>query len=536
MSQTEIANCKFAQAPHANPERAPGDRRSSYFQVRFAISLVPVLSFLISSPLVPAASFDPVDVDLMVAQSLRAWKVPGCAVAIVRGGKVVYLKGFGVREWGKRESVTPDTLFPIGSCTKAFTTAGMAMLVDEGKMAWDDPVRKHLPYFHLYDPVADTDVRLRDLLTHRTGVGSHDFLWYHSPLSIEEQVRRVAKLPPQWPFRARFQYQTTMFDAAGLALAHAAGQGWDNFVQRRILDPLGMNRTFLTTVAAENDANHASAHRLNPNEEAEVIPWYSMHRPDPAGSMCTSARDLSRWLEFQLGDGTWAGKRLVSRKNLDEMHTPQMVIRLEGKDRDMHPDTVQMTYGLAWVIQDYRGQRLVSHAGAIDGFRAHVTMVPQAGIGIVLLNNLDQTQMNLALSNTLVDYLLGLPAKDWNAYLTAQVRKQHAAREAQLVEREGRRHRDTHPAHPPAAYAGTYFHPAYGKCQVRLEDGVLVWKWHGFTGPLEHFEFETFTMRNERLGNPQIVFHSDRSGRVDNLRVQELLGVTFCKIEDKSGK
>ncbi|HZU38522.1 MAG TPA: serine hydrolase, partial [Gemmataceae bacterium] len=457
-----------------------------------------------------------------------AWQVPGCAVAIVRDGRVIYLKGFGARERGRPEPVTPDTIFPIGSCTKAFTTTAMAMLVDEGKMAWDDPVRKHLSYFHLYDPLADGDVRLRDLVTHRTGLASHDFLWYRSPLTPEERVRRLRLLRPEWPFRSHFQYQTTMFTAAGLAVAHAAGSPWGEVMRRRLFKPLGMTRTSLTTDAAQKDPDHASPHLQVGPGQIKVMPWYPIHSPEPAGSINSTARDLSRWVLFQLS-GSVHEKRLVSRKNLEETHTPQMVIPLDGKERGMHPYTVQMSYGMAWVIQDYRGQLLVSHAGAIDGFRAHLTLLPRARIGIVLLNNLNQTQMNLALSNTLVDLLLALPHKDWNSYLKGQVRQQEADAQARLAHLAKQRHPNTHPTHDLAAYTGTYENPAYDTCRVTVQDGSLVWQWHGFTCPLHHFEYDTFIMRLGWFGEARVIFHLNWTGKVQDLKVLDPMDVDFRK-------
>ncbi len=473
---------------------------------------------------------EPIDtaaVDAIVRDALKAWQVPGAAVAIVKGEQVLYLKGFGVKELGGTEPVTPDTLFPLASCTKAFTTTAMAMLVDEGKMNWDDPVRKHVPYFHLADPLADANVTLRDLVTHRTGLSGHDLLWYCSPWSREEIIRRIGRAPLKHSFRSTFQYQSIMFTVAGAAVESASGSKWEEFIQKRIFDPLGMKSANCTTTAAETAPDRASPHRRNGRGELEVIPWYSMPHPDPAGSINASARDLSRWVQFQLGDGTFHGKRLVSAKNLAETHSPQMIIRLEGAARAMNPDTHLMNYGMGWVLQDYRGQFLVSHAGKIDGFRAHLTLVPDAKLGIVLLNNLHDTQMNLAVSNQLVDLLLGLPRKDWNQFYREQIRKGELAALAKLREREARRRPGAKPAHELTAYTGTYEDPAYGTATVSLENGVLVWRWSTFTNRLEHLHDDTFIVANDRIGRPEVQFLSDRNGAVTGMKFEDVIEAEF---------
>jgi CubicO group peptidase (beta-lactamase class C family) len=478
----------------------------------------------------PASAHDPEAIDALVRNALKAWHVPGAAVAVVRDGEVVYLKGHGVRAVGGREAVTPDTVFPLASCTKAFTTTALAMLVDEGKLAWDDPVRKHVSFFHLSDPLADRDVTLRDLLCHRTGLGGHDLLWYRSPLSQEEIIRRAGLLPLDRPFRSAFQYQTTTYTAAGFAVRSAAQMPWGEFVQKRLFDPLEMTKASVTTTAAAKVPDRASGHRLNRFGEPEIVPWYEMEVPDAAGSINASARDLAKWVRFQLGDGTAGGKRLVSAQNLEETHRPQMVIRLEGLDRALHPDTEQMCYGLGWVIHDYRGRHVVAHAGAIDGFRAHLTLLPREKIGIVILANLHHTRMNLALCNALVDHLLDLPRKNWNAYLQEQLRKEDAAAAERERQRQERRQLGTKPSRPLTAFTGKYEHPAYGTVRVTLEKGHLVWTWNSFQAPLDHFQRDVFALPLDVLGNPEVSFDLDAEGNVIRMTVAGNLAATFKRI------
>jgi CubicO group peptidase (beta-lactamase class C family) len=535
---TAALSRRFGFSCAAGKTKAESKRRSPRLCYPVSVSRCHpswLITSLVLALVYPALSATPQSadtraIDAIVRDALKAWRVPGAAVAVVRSNEVIYLKGFGVKELGGDEPVTPDTLFPIASCTKAFTTAAMAMLVDEGKMAWDDPVRKHVSYFHLADPLADAQVTLRDLVTHRTGLGSHDLLWYRSPWSREEAIRRIGRAPLKHSFRSTFEYQSTMFTAAGAAVESAAGQKWEDFIKKRIFTPLGMTGAFFTSRAAER-ADHASPHRENSRGQIEVIPFYPLDHPDPAGSIHAGARDLSQWVRFQLGTGTFNGKRLVSTKNLAETHSPQMIIRLEGQAKDMNPDTHFLNYGMGWVLQDYRGQFLVSHAGAIDGFRVHITLVPDAGLGLVLLNNLHRTQMNLALSNQLVDHLLGLSRRDWNQYMIDQVKKAETIALNRLREREAKRRPGTRPSQDLATYAGTYEDPAYGTATVALVNGGLIWKWSTFTAPLEHFENNTFTVASDLIGRPQLTFTLGPDGAVATMKFHEALEAEFTKVK-----
>src|SRR5215470_13567980 len=241
------------------------------------------------------AAIDAPRADAAVQEMMRVGEIPGAAVALVYGD-AHYVQGYGVREKGKDDPITPETLFANASTTKAFTTTAMALLVDEGKMSWDDHVRKHLSYFRLSDPLADREVRLRDLVTHRTGLASHDMLWYHAAWPPEEAVRRAGRLPLDHPFRTAFQYQTSMFTAAGLAVASTAKMPWDRFIEKRLFVPLGMTTAGCTTNTIKTE-DRASGHRLNGRGEVEPLAeWYPLTEPEPAGSIHASARDLAQWL------------------------------------------------------------------------------------------------------------------------------------------------------------------------------------------------------------------------------------------------
>ncbi len=445
--------------------------------------------------------------------------MPGVAVAIVQDDRLVYLKGFGVKEQGKSAAVTQDTVFPLASCSKALTATALAMLVDEGKLGWDDPVRKHLPWFKLADPCADSQVTLRDLLTHRTGLGKHEALWFRTPLTMEERARRLGLLESTYSFRSTFEYQAIAYGTAGLVGGSASGSTWSELMEKRLFAPLDM-KTASAVFPGADKADCASPHKRGP-KGIRVVERYPLDLPDPAGSIHASARDLSKFLRLQLSGGVWQKHRLVSDENLYETHAPQIVIPPEPFARAINPFSHVLTYTLGWIAQDYRGQWILIHGGTVDGFRAQLTLVPDAHLGIALLNNLDRTWMNFALSNTLVDRFCQLPFKNWNQYVHNVVKENERLTQAKLQELLDSRKPNTKPSLPLEQYAGAYFDPAYGTCQVSVQDDKLHWKWNKVASRLEHFHFDTFLATEEPVDNLVLRFEIDASGKVEALHTVE---------------
>jgi CubicO group peptidase (beta-lactamase class C family) len=483
--------------------------------------ILPLLSALLLYALLPHASAfaqqPPLAdrIDTLARDALQRWKVPGLALVVVHDDRVLFLNGFGVREIGKPGPVTADTVFPVASCTKSFTTLALAMLASEGKLDWDDHVRKHVPFFRLADPLADANVMLRDLACHRAGLASHDLLWYHSEKSVEDRVRMLAKVEPASSFRSQFQYQTVAFGAAGLAVGTASKSTWSDFVAERILKPLEMKSS--SPVFLQNEgADLASPHKTKAGRTA-VLPRYPLDQPDPAGSLHSTARDLANYLRFQLGDGSWQGKKLLAADHLREPQRPQIVLKLEGPGRAMNPETQFLNYGLGWVVQDYRGKRIVLHGGAIDGFRSQILLLPDAKLGIAVLNNLDNCFMNLPLSLGIIDLVLGLPARDWNAFYLKLIDEDRVQGEHDLKELLDRKS-DKGPRTPLASYAGKYDDPAYGPCEIEAKKDHLVWKWGKFAIRVEHHEGELFLSRDDTLDHQLFLFRRDDQGRVAAFR------------------
>jgi CubicO group peptidase (beta-lactamase class C family) len=467
-----------------------------------------------------AAEPDTRAVDGLVASALEAWGVPGAAVVVVHGDETAILKGYGRRALGKPEPITPATIFPLASCSKAFTTTLLAMLADDGQLDWDDPVRKHLPDFTLPDPHADALLTMRDLLCHRSGIGGHDLLWYRAAWGIDETVKRVQLLPLSYPFRSGYRYSSIPFLVAGKAIEKRTGERWEKLVKSRICEPLGLAGVSLTTTAIPADANRAAGHRLGKRGKLESMAEYVIDEPNPSGSVNATAADMASWLKFHLARGVGPdGKRIVSVKNLTETHTPQNLIPMRGSARSMNPDTVQLAYGMGWIIQDYRGKKVISHGGMIDGFRVQITFLPEEELGIAVLCNLHETRMTQALTNSLIDRFAGLKARDWNAYYRKVVDEEAAERRRGIIVRDKARNPDAKMSLALACYAGKYDHPAFGAATVAETSSKLTLTYGKFVCPLDHFEHNTFRVA-EGFFEEQLVLFGVENGKVAQLRFQ----------------
>ncbi|MBX6363926.1 MAG: serine hydrolase [Gemmatimonadetes bacterium] len=470
-------------------------------------------------------------IDAYVQKAMAAWRVPGMAIAVVKDDSVVFAKGFGVREVGKPDRVDENTLFAIGSSSKAFTVALIGTFVDEGKMRWDDPVTKYLPEFQLSDPYRTREETLRDLVTHRTDVSRSDALWYGTPFSRDEIVRRARYLPPIASFRSQYNYNNIMFLAAGQAAARVGGRSWDELVTERILRPLGMTATNTSTDSLRRLRDVATPHAIR-DGKLVAIPWRNIDNIAPAGSINSSVLDMAKWVRFQLGDGTFAGQRILAKKTLDEMHAPQTIVPLrpwlatspDPINALMVPGTHFMMYGLGWFMQDYRGRKLIGHGGAIDGMRAQVAFVPEEKLGVVILTNLDGSANTLpeAMIFRLVDEFLGGPTRDWAAEMRAGFEKNQAAAAARLAQAP-KPPADAHPSLPLEKYAGTYTDSLYGDVKVRAAGEKLVGEAAGLTFDLVHYGYDTFRAIDHSTGTSLLAtFALGANGVPERLTIQGL--------------
>ena len=439
-------------------------------------------------------SINRAEIDKTVRAAMKAWKIPGVAVAIVQDDDI-YLQGYGVKEVGTDDPITPDTLFAIASMTKAFTTACMAILEDEGKMSWDDHPRKHLPYFKLSDPAADACVTMRDLVSHRTGMPRHDALWSVEERTAEEIVKRYGLAPHSTSFRSNYEYANVPFSAAGLSVGEAVGGTWQEFVKARIFDPLGMTAKCMVS---ETEATPDHSHGHVPHKgKAVLVPTPKQDNSTAAGAINASATDMSKWIRLHLNDGEFEGKQIISKKNLDETKKPHIIVPVENPDKHGIDHGVNLsTYCMGWGKKEYRGEIIISHGGWLRGFTGNTMLHPKTRTGITVLANIAMDGPVTCLANGLADLILGLPTRNWNADIKAV----HKAQKQEAKEKKAKevQHKRTRPSRELEAYAGDYEDSAYGILTVSLQDGVLSAKYGAAEYKLKHHHFDTFIGKNER--------------------------------------
>jgi CubicO group peptidase (beta-lactamase class C family) len=459
--------------------------------------LVPLFVLLLAAAPARAADFDPKPIDDLVEKAMAEFRVPGAAVVVVQDDRVVYLKGFGVREQGGEPRVTPDTVFAIASCSKAFTSTLAAMTVADGKLGWDDKVRDHLPAFRLSDELADREVTVRDLLCHRTGMPRHDWLWSNGSGedNVEELIRRWGRGRHSTSFRSTWEYSNVPFTTAGLLAGKLVGADWAAATRKRVFTPLKMNNSSCTWKEAEAAADHATPHYLGADKAIKPIKWDRIDHAGGAGCVNSTARDMGNWLRFHLAGGEFDGKRLLAERHLRETHSPQMLVKLEGAWLSFFPPRVTRfaSYGLGWFVHDYRGHTVVSHGGTLTGFRAQLMMVPEKKVGVFAVCNLRPSGFTEAVTRSVLDHVLGLPAEDWVKHQKGQ----QQIVDFQLALNKGvramNRAKDTEPSLEPEKYAATYEEPAYGKLEVTKSDDGLRLKSGKYVFRLEHHHYDTFT-------------------------------------------
>jgi CubicO group peptidase (beta-lactamase class C family) len=452
------------------------------------------LVFLVVAAFLPAYAQEAplTGFDDYVNKALREWEVPGLAIAIVKDDRIVLAKGYGVRKLGDPTPVDERTLFAIGSSSKAFTAAAIAMLVDEGKLKWDDPVTKHLPAFELYDPYVTRELTVRDLLSHRSGLERGDLLWYGSEYDRDEILRRTRYLKPTWSLRSTFGYQNLMFLAAGQLIAKVSGKSWDDFIRQRMFTPLSMTASSTSIRDLKNSDNVSSPH-AKVEDKVEVIPWRNIDNIAPAGSINSSVVDMAQWVRLQLAQGEYQKQRLLSSGTAKEMHMSQTVMRFEPPFSLLYPEAHFLNYGLGWFLSDYRGRKVVDHGGAIDGMRAQVAMIPEEKLGLVILTNMGGTTLPLPLMYRIFDAYLGAPQRDWSADLLKTMKGFEEQGKAAQKKQEAERIKDTRPSLAIGQYAGTYKNDLYGDVKITHENGKLGVRFGpAFTGGLEHWHYDTF--------------------------------------------
>src|SRR5581483_7193273 len=451
--------------------------------------------------------------DEAVNDGMKKLDVPGMAIAIVKNKEVIYAKGFGYRDLEKQTPVTADTLFAIGSSTKAFTTFVLGTLADEQKIEWDKPVRNYIPWFKLYDPSMSERLTVRDLVTHRSGLPRHDLVWYNNYDSSRESfVRKLAYLEPSADLREKWQYNNLMFLTAGYLTEVVTGKSWETNVRDRILNPLDMTRTNFSVADSQKDSDFAYGYG-KPGDKVKRLPFRPITNIGPAGAINSSVNEMAKWVTVHLNGGKFGDKRLAESATIDALHQPQMTTGIPSSDADI----LGSQYAMGWFVDSYRGHERVEHGGNIDGFTADVVLFPKDGLGIVILSNMNGTALPELVSRVAADRLLNLKPNNWIDQAAARRALSEQAAKEGAQKKTVTRIPGTQPSHKLADFVGDYEHPGYGELKVTLNGDHLEATYNKITTPLEHWHYDTFNGgkgEDPTFQEMKYTFQTDSSGFV----------------------
>jgi CubicO group peptidase (beta-lactamase class C family) len=477
-----------------------------------------------------AQSKPPGDIDDYAAQVLKTFAVPGLSVGIVKDGKLVFAKGYGIRKLGESATVDENTLFPIGSNTKAFTSALLASLVDAGKLSWDDPVYQRLPGFQMYDPFVSHEMTIRDLLTHRSGMGLGEgdlLFWPTTTYTRDEIIYRLRFMKPASSFRSRFAYDNLMYIAAGQIIPAVTGATWESYLRTKVLDPLGMKTTTLSAAEFKASANHAYPHqRLD--GVLRAIDFVSLDNAAPAGAINSSVVEMAKWLQLQLNrgklpDGT---TRLFSEAQSKEMWTAQTILpNREFPGSLGHLQSSFAAYGLGWGLREYHGRQLVEHTGGVAGFVSRVMLVPEQNLGVVILTNAESGGAFDAILYHVLDHYLGARKTDWVAAFKSAEDEQSAKAASFMKDQDAHRATVAKPALALEKYAGVYQDAWYGPATVRQEAGGLVFTLDhtpAAVGDLQYWQYDTFKAhwRDRSMEDAFLTFTLKPDGSIDHFTMK----------------
>ena len=463
--------------------------------------------------------------DAYVEKSRNQWGAVGLAIAVVKDDDVIFKKSYGVRELNTSDAVDNNTLFSCASTTKAMTATCLGILVDEGKLKWDDPVINYLPEFQLYDPYVTRELRIRDLLIHNSGVGNTDVLWSYMDISREEVLQRMRLVEPSYSFRSSFIYQNIFYLAAGQVIEKVSGQPWEEFIKQRVFTPLGMNRTvpFLKNIT---DPNKTKPHMLVEGKTI-VIEDLSADAIGPAGSVWSCIEDISKWTKCMLDSGKYNGNRLIKKETWVEMMKPQTLVPAS----EFYP-TAQLTkpnwttYGLGWFQHDYQGRKVNFHTGSLPGSIAIHGQIPEERIAVYVFGNTDHVEVRHALMYKAFDLFALGGTTDWSADLLKLYDGISKKREEAQKKQDTTRVENTKPALPLVEYAGTYTDSLYGKITISVGNDQLELNINDkIKAQLSHWHYDTFRGPFEKkwFGEATAQFQLDTKGKVSTINLEGLI-------------
>ncbi|MFC3882101.1 serine hydrolase [Bacillus songklensis] len=467
---------------------------------------------------------------------MKDLKVPGTAVAIIKDGEVILSEGFGYRDIENKKPVTSNTLFAIGSSTKAFGTLSLSLLAQQQKFKWDTPVQTYVPTFALHDPLVSSEITARDLASHRAGVSRHDLLWYGSSLRRKDIMEKIRHLELDAPFRTTFLYNNLMYATISYMVEKITHQTWEQYVTEHILQPLHMEQTNFSVTTSQEADDHALPYIEKDGKIIEV-PFRNIDTVGAAGCINSNVDDMAKWVLFHLNQGKVSKHELITANMLQQMYQPHIPIPEEPLLSP--PETTLNCYGLGWFISAYRGYKIIHHGGNIDGFSALVSFIPQENVGLVILTNTGTTLLPTYLSNQIYDELLDLDKIDWhNRAIEDTVKFKEMMKQ---LDEPLPQVKETTFTHKLEDYTGIFEHPAYGKINVYTQNNTLYLRWEAFDTEMKHHHYNMFMTKWNLFGtemNILIGYEIDVEGNLSHFKLHLPLmlsskPITFSKISDK---
>jgi CubicO group peptidase (beta-lactamase class C family) len=477
--------------------------------------------------------------DEYMGKVIKDWNIAGAGVGIIYKNNLVFAKGYGYRDYENKLPVTPNTLFQIASNTKLFTAISVGMLVDQGKLDWDKPVRNYVPSIEFFNDDLNKTVTIRDMLAHRTGISRHDLIWYKSDFSRKELFDRLKYLEPIQPLRQGFLYNNLMYVSAGYIVELLSSKSWEDFVKANIFEPLNMKSTVFTVKEMEANPDHGIP--FNEKRDTTIlyrIPIYEDKQAvGPAGTIISNIQDMSHWLITLMNNGKYNNEQIIPEKIIKATLEPTMAFPNTDLENKGYKEILNSTYGMGRFMTSYRGHFLASHGGDLPGFHSQISTMPYDSIGVILFVIGDQgAPLYNIITYNIYERFLGQDMTPWSE------RELKDQKEGKKVGKEGRskagsdRIPETKPSHQLSDYAGQYENPAYGLIIITLNDTALQFDFHNIKLPLSHYHFDRFdTPNDEQYGLYSLNFITNPQGSIDGLLISlDENQTTFNKKVDAS--
>ena len=460
-------------------------------------------------------------VDRYIDSLLKEWNVPGLALGIVYKDQLIYAKGYGYRDLENKLPVQTTTIFPIASNTKLFTTTAACMLADEGKLSLDKPVRTYMPSLTFSNDELNTKVTLRDMLSHRTGLPRYDGIWEASPFNRKETITKVAFMKPQLGYREGYIYNNMMFASAGAVLENVTGKSWEEIIRQKIFDPLDMKATCFSNEEMMKNNNYAIAY-FEPDSTKKLLPELYIAQSEalgPAGTIKSNVEEMSHWMIAQLNGGKYKGQQAIPENAIRQTLVPNNIADKEGKWDELS----NSLYALGRTIQTYKGYKIATHTGSIDGFYSNLTFIPGQQVAIFMVHNGSPGgSFRSGMAFPVIDRLLGLNNTPWSEryrkdYLEAKAQEKKAKDSITATQVK-----NTVPSHPLSAYTGMYFNVIYGSVTIELQNDQLVFLFRKQRSMLYHFHYDQFITKEENTDKPdfRLNFLTNSKGDIDRITME----------------